>query len=101
MIVADHPDKKVVATMQLTFIPNLNRKGSKRMQIEAVRVDNNFRNQGIGAKMINFAFIKGREQNCKIAQLTTDNSRDDARRFYEKLGFKASHLGMKINLSHD
>jgi len=98
LIVADHPDKKTVATMQLTFIPNLNRKGSKRMQIEAVRVDNAFRNQGIGAKMMEFAFKKGREQNCKIVQLTTDTSRDDARRFYERLGFEATHLGMKLFL---
>ena len=82
--------------MQLTFIPYLGRQGSKRMCIEAVRVSSEFRRLGIGEEMMRWAIDQAKDNGCKIVQLTTDKERLDAHRFYEKLGFEGSHLGMKL-----
>jgi GNAT superfamily N-acetyltransferase len=88
---------KVVGTMQLTFITHMTYQGGKRAQIEGVRVDNNVRGQGIGKAMIEWAINKAREEGCHVVQLTTDKKRPDALEFYKKLGFVASHEGLKLH----
>ena len=98
LIVVDLAEQKNIATMHLYFMPALGRKGKKRMQIEAVRVNKDLRGQGIGEEMIKWAIGKAKENNCGLIQLTTDKERIDAHRFYERLGFKPSHLGMKLEL---
>lgn len=89
---------EVVATFQLSYLPGLSRKGSWRAQIEAVRVSDVLRGQGVGALMIEWALEQARERGCSLVQLTTDKSRTAAHRFYERLGFVASHEGMKLTL---
>ena len=89
---------EVVATLQLTFIPGMTYQGSVRAQIEAVRVDGRYRSQRIGQKLIEWAVERARQKGCYLVQLTTDKSRGDAHRFYERLGFVASHVGMKLSL---
>ena len=88
----------VVATFQLSYLPGLSRKGSWRAQIEAVRVSEVLRGQGVGALMIQWAIDQARDRGCSLVQLTTDKSRVAAHRFYERLGFVASHEGMKLTL---
>jgi GNAT superfamily N-acetyltransferase len=88
----------VVGTFQLTFIPGLSRSGSKRAQVEAVRVSRNRRGEGIGEVMFQWAIAYSREQGCSLMQLTTDKARPDAHRFYDRLGFEASHIGYKLRL---
>ena len=91
----------VVGTMQLTVVPSLSFQGSRRLQIESVRVDGRYRNQGIGRHMIEWAIEQARQKNCRLVQLTTHKSRADAHRFYARLGFVASHEGMKLDLMRD
>jgi GNAT superfamily N-acetyltransferase len=88
----------IVATCQLTFTPGLSRGGAWRMTIEAVRVRADRRGGGFGRRMMAYAVERARERGCRIAQLTTDKRRTEARRFYESLGFTASHEGMKLTL---
>ncbi|WP_103334135.1 GNAT family N-acetyltransferase [Pseudotabrizicola formosa] len=89
---------QVVGTMQLTFIPGLSRGGARRGQIEAVRVAQAHRGSGIGHAMFDWAIETCRAQGCTLVQLTTDKARPDAHRFYEALGFTASHIGYKLRL---
>ncbi len=89
-------DNKIIGTFHLTIIPSLGRSGSKRANIESVRIDKNFRGQKLGEKMIMQAIAIAKENGAVIAQLATDKSRVDAKRFYERLGFVASHEGMKL-----
>lgn len=88
----------VVGTFQLTFIPGLSRRGALRMQIEAVRVARTHRGSGLGSAMIRWSLEEGRRQGAGFAQLTSDRARPDAHRFYQRLGFEASHLGYKLQL---
>ncbi len=88
----------VVGTVQLTVLPGLARRGALRAQLEAVRVAGAARGGGLGAAMIGWAVDEARRRGCALVQLTTDKSRTDARRFYERLGFVASHEGMKLPL---
>jgi GNAT superfamily N-acetyltransferase len=81
----------VVGTMQLSFIPGLARRGALRAQIEAVRVHESYRSMGLEARMIEWAILEARRRGCALVQLTTDKARTDAHRFYERLGFVASH----------
>jgi GNAT superfamily N-acetyltransferase len=97
LIVADD-DGEVVGTFQLTFTPSLSRGGAERMTIEAVRVRRDRRGHGVGRQMMEWALRRGRERGCRLAQLTTDKRRADAHRFYESLGFRATHEGMKLSL---
>ncbi|GAB1514685.1 GNAT family N-acetyltransferase [Actinophytocola sp. KF-1] len=97
LAVAD-ADGEVVGTLQLTFIPGLSRLGATRALIEAVRVRSDQRGGGLGARMIQWAVDTARERGAAMVQLTTDASRKDAHRFYERLGFVASHVGMKLPL---
>ena len=94
LIVAEQ-NGEIVATCQLTFTPGLSRGGAWRMTIEAVRVSAERRGGGIGRKLMAYALERARDRNCRIVQLTTDKRRTDAHRFYESLGFTASHEGMK------
>lgn len=89
---------EVLATMQLSFLPGLARRGAFRAQIEAVRVRRDYRSGGLGAAMFKWAIEEARRRRCTLVQLTTDKSRADAYRFYERLGFVASHEGLKLKL---
>jgi GNAT superfamily N-acetyltransferase len=91
-------DERVVAVLQLTCIPNLSRRGSWRALIEGVRVDSSVRSGGVGRRLVEWAIARAREKGCRLVQLTSDKRRRDAIRFYESLGFVASHEGMKLEL---
>lgn len=91
-------DGQVVGTLHLMFLPSLSYQGGLRAQVESVRVDRNFQNQRIGSQMMVYAIECARERGAHLMQLTTHATRTDAHRFYERLGFQASHLGMKLNL---
>ena len=91
-------DRAVVGTMQLTFIPGLARRGTSRTQVEAVRVHSSYRRQGLGAAMLGWAVAEARRRGCTLVQLTTDKTRLEAHRFYDRLGFVASHEGFKLRL---
>jgi GNAT superfamily N-acetyltransferase len=96
LVIADGDE--VIGTMQLSFIPGLSRNGATRAQIEAVRVKKGRRSEGLGELLIERAIAEARRRGCAMVQLTTDKSRRDAHRFYERLGFAASHEGMKLTL---
>jgi GNAT superfamily N-acetyltransferase len=98
LIVAVADDGTLVGTCQLTFIPGLSRGGAERMTIEAVRVRSDRRGAGLGRQLMAYALERARARGCALAQLTTDKRRADAHRFYESLGFVASHEGMKLAL---
>lgn len=87
-----------VATFHLTFIQYLTHHGGLRAQIEAVRTNSNYRGQGIGRKVFEYAINRAKEKGCVLLQLTTDKKRLDALRFYETIGFVATHEGMKLKL---
>jgi GNAT superfamily N-acetyltransferase len=91
-------DGAIVGTLQITFTPSVSFQGGKRATVESVRVDGKYRGQGIGKKLMEWAITRAREENCLALQLTTNAERADAHRFYENLGFKGSHLGMKLYL---
>jgi GNAT superfamily N-acetyltransferase len=92
-------DRKImVGTLQLSFIPGIARHGAWRGQIEAVRVAKSSRSKGVGKQMLQWAIDACRARGCSLVQLTTDKSRSDAHRFYERLGFVASHEGYKLTL---
>jgi ribosomal protein S18 acetylase RimI-like enzyme len=80
------------------FLPSLSYQGGLRAQIESVRVDRKYQNQGIGSRMMKWAIERAKARGAHLVQLTTHKSREDAHRFYDRLGFKGSHLGMKLNL---
>lgn len=89
---------EIVGTFQLTFIQYLNFQGGLRAQIEAVRTNSKFRGLGIGTKLIEYGIERAKNKNCHVVQLTSDKTRKHAIRFYEKLGFKPTHEGMKLKL---
>lgn len=91
-------DGRPVGMLQLSLIPGLSRRGMLRAQIEGVRVAAGQRGGGIGEALVAEAIRLAREAGCGLVQLTTDKSRKDAHRFYERLGFVASHEGMKLGL---
>ena len=84
--------------LQISFIPGLSRLGMWRGQIESVRIASRLRGAGLGRRMIEWAVEQCRARNCQLVQLTSDKSRTDALRFYESLGFVASHEGFKLAL---
>lgn len=98
LLVVAQRDGELVGCMQLTFIPGVSRLGSWRCQIEAVRVAAAARGSGLGRAMIERAIATARERGCRLVQLTSDKGRADAHRFYAKLGFEPSHIGMKLTL---
>ncbi|ALV50937.1 GNAT family N-acetyltransferase [Streptomyces althioticus] len=91
-------EERVVGTLQLTIIPGLSRRGATRSVIEGVRIHADERGGGLGTRLIEWAIDASRREACQLVQLTTDNSRTDAHRFYERLGFTASHVGFKLAL---
>ena len=88
----------VVGCLQLSFIPGLSRRGMWRGQIESVRIHSRARGAGHGQVLFEWAIEQCRQKGCGLVQLTTDKRRPDAVRFYERLGFEASHEGMKLSL---
>jgi GNAT superfamily N-acetyltransferase len=91
-------DGSTIGTLHLTVIPGLSRRGAARSLIEAVRVHRSERGNGLGTQLIEWAIEESRRQNCVLVQLTSDATRTDAHRFYERLGFAASHVGFKLHL---
>ncbi|GEM83111.1 MAG: acetyltransferase [Meiothermus sp.] len=89
---------RIVGTFQLSFIPGLSRQGAWRAQVEAVRIDHALRNQGLGRVVMEWVIEYARQRGCALVQLTSDKSRKDALRFYQRLGFISSHEGMKLKL---
>ncbi len=89
---------QVVGTLQLTIIPGLSRKGATRSIIEGVRVHSDERGSGLGTQLMEWAIDTSRHENCQLVQLTSDATRTDAHRFYERLGFTPSHVGFKLQL---
>lgn len=89
---------RIVASLQLTFIPGIAHQGAWRAQVEAVRVARDLRGRRIGEAMMRHVVALARERGCSLVQLTTNKARDDALRFYRRLGFTASHEGMKLRL---
>ncbi|MGH1552531.1 GNAT family N-acetyltransferase [Streptomyces sp. L7] len=89
---------RVVGTLQLTVIPGLSRRGATRSVIEAVRIHADERGSGLGTELIDWAIAESRRKGCQLVQLTSDVTRIDAHRFYERLGFTASHVGFKLTL---
>ena len=88
----------IVGMLQLTYIPYLTHIGTWRCLIEGVRIHAEYRGRGIGEKMFEYAISRAKQKHCRLVQLTSDKRRPDAIRFYEKLGFKASHEGFKLAL---
>lgn len=95
LVVADL-DGAVVGTLQLTFVPGLSRLGATRALVEAVRVRADQRGTGLGGRLVRWAVDTARERGAALVQLTTDASRKDAHRFYQRLGFAPTHVGMKL-----
>ena len=100
LIVAE-VDGRVAGTLQLIFIPSISYQGGLRAQVESVRVEAALRSRGIGKQLMEWAVERARQRGAHLLQLTTHKSRKDAHRFYERLGFHASHIGMKISLDQD
>ncbi|RPH44783.1 MAG: GNAT family N-acetyltransferase [Burkholderiales bacterium] len=98
LVVVSLPGREVAGLLQLTFIPYLTYRGSWRAQIEGVRIASDLRSAGLGRRMFEWAIGRARERGCHLLQLTSDKTRPDAIRFYEGLGFVASHEGMKLHL---
>ncbi len=97
LIVAERAGE-IVGTLQITFIPGLSYQGGWRAQVEAVRVRGDVRNLKIGTRMMEWVIARARERGCRLVQLTTNAARKDAQRFYARLGFQPSHVGMKLIL---
>ena len=94
-------DGAIVGMLQLTFIPYLTYKGSWRCLIEGVRIKEGYRGKGLGTLVFQWAIERAKEKKCHLVQLTSDKQRSDAIRFYENLGFKASHEGFKLKIGSD
>ena len=99
LIVIEDKNSVIIGTLQLTFVQYLTYQGGIRAQIEAVRIREDVRGQGIGEKLFQWAINRSKERGAHLLQLTTDKKRPEALRFYEKLGFKASHEGMKLHFN--
>ncbi|WP_064681594.1 GNAT family N-acetyltransferase [Rhizobium bangladeshense] len=98
LAVASDTDDQLVGCLQLSFVPGLSRTGMWRGQIESVRIARDFRGSGLGSQFIEWAITQCVERGCGLVQLTSDKTRADSIRFYEKLGFVASHEGLKRDL---
>ncbi len=86
----------VVACLQLCILPGISSQGASRGLIEDVRVASDRRNRGIGVQLVQWALAEARARGCKLVELLTHHTRVDAQRFYERLGFARSHVGMTI-----
>ena len=90
--------EEVIGCLQLTILTGLSRQGMRRALIEAVRVSSRHRGKRVGEQLVLDAIARARAAGCGLVQLTSDISRTDAQRFYERLGFKTTHVGMKLSL---
>lgn len=97
LIVIENDVSEIIGTLQLSFIQYLTYQGGIRAQIEAVRIRSDQRGQGIGETLFKWAINRAKEKGAHLLQLTTDKQRPEAIRFYEQLGFKATHEGMKLH----
>lgn len=97
LIVAER-NGEVIGTLHLMFLPSLSFQGGLRAQVESVRVDGSQRGRGLGSEMMQWTIERARARGAHVIQLTTHRSREEAHRFYEQLGFKGTHLGMKLSL---
>ncbi|MDW0114386.1 GNAT family N-acetyltransferase [Sporosarcina saromensis] len=97
-LVVAYLGNKVIGVQQITFTPHLTRQGGWRATIEGVRTCSSVRGKGIGTALIKWVIQRAKDRGCLLTQLTTDKERKDAIRFYERLGFQASHEGMKLTL---
>jgi Predicted acetyltransferase len=97
LIVAER-NREVIGTLHLMFLPSISFQGRLRAQVESVRIDKRFQSQGIGSEMMKWVMERATQRGAHAVQLTTHKSRVDAHRFYERLGFEGSHLGMKMSL---
>ena len=97
-LIVAHANGEIIGTLQLMFLPHLSHQGGMRAQVSSVRVAEQFRGQGIGTDMMKWVLERARERGCLLMQLTSSKSRTDAHRFYEKLGFEKTNIGMKIKL---
>src|SRR5690242_15872995 len=97
LIVAER-NGEVIGTLHLMFLPSISFQGRLRAQVESVRIDKRFQSQGIGSEMMKWVMERATQRGAHAVQLTTHKSRVAAHRFYERLGFKGSHLGMKMSL---
>lgn len=91
-------ENTIVGVAQITFTPHITYQGGWRATIEGVRTASTERGKGLGSQLIRHAVERAKERGCHMVQLTTDKKRVDALRFYERLGFKASHEGLKLHL---
>jgi ribosomal protein S18 acetylase RimI-like enzyme len=96
LVVAENSDGAVVGCLQLCILPGLSSQGASRALIEDVRVASHCRSRGIGEQMVQWAVAEARTKGCKLVELLTHNTRVDAQRFYARLGFQASHVGMTL-----
>ena len=97
LIVIENKNAKIIGTLQLSFIQYLTYQGGIRAQVEAVRVHKDIRGKGLGEKLFIWAINRAKKRGAHLLQLTTDKKRPEAIKFYEKLGFVASHKGMKLH----
>lgn len=97
-LIVGEMEGRIVATYQLTILHGLSLRAATRAQVESVRVESALRSQGIGAALMADAEARARAAGCSLIQLTSSNSRARAHRFYERLGFTASHVGYKRSL---
>lgn len=98
LIVVENEQREIIGTLQLSFIQYLTYQGGIRAQIEAVRIHKKYRGEGVGSQFFQWAIDRSKERGAHLVQLTTDKKRPDALRFYEGLGFQATHEGMKLQL---
>ena len=98
ILVVGEQDAKIVATLLISFLPGLSRHGAWRAQVEAMRVSRTSRGQGIGQALLDWSVVEARNHGCSLIQLTSDRSRTEAPRFYERAGFEPSHFGYKFSL---
>ncbi|WP_203136121.1 GNAT family N-acetyltransferase [Microbacterium sp. JZ31] len=91
-------DGVVIGTLQLTLIPGISRRGAARLQVEAVRVRDDQRSAGIGRALMRWVGDVAPTLGARLVQLTSDAQRVDAHRFYERLGYEASHVGYKLHV---
>ena len=98
LMVVINSNDDVIGTLQLTFIAYFTYRGGTRAQIEAVRIHKDYRGKGIGKLVFKWCIARAKEKGAHVVQLTTDKKRPEALQFYEDLGFRASHEGMRLHL---
>lgn len=96
LVVAEDGEGAVVGCLQLCILPGLSSQGASRGLIEDVRVASHCRSRGIGEQLVQWAVGEARARGCRLVELLTHQTRVDAQRFYERLGFARSHLGMTV-----